>query len=364
MKNKIKWAILGAFCSLTIASAQSSLLVNDVRMLALKADSLLEKSIMLGDHVGISGGIYGDGQVLWANGAGWSDREAGTPMTTNSVLRIASITKSMTAVGIMQLAEKGMIDLDEPIQAYVPQFPIKPEGTITVRHLLTHTSGIRHYQGTRDGFSRRQYPDLPAALKRFQDRDLAGEPGKVYQYSTYGYVLLGAILEKVSGMTYEHYMQKHIWGPAGMVSTSVEHQDDQVDHKSRLYRISKKRKLKKDLNTNLSMKIPGGGVQSTAEDLLHFGEALMAGKLLKPETLNLMLTDPGIRKEGNPYGMGWFLYSTAPGNRIIGHSGSQAGASSQLLILLDKKAVVTCLSNTRGGWNDLFDLTWRLAGLF
>jgi CubicO group peptidase (beta-lactamase class C family) len=206
---------------------------------------------------------------------------------------------------------------------------------------------------------------LVEAMDRFKDRDLVGSPGKVYQYTTYGYVVLGVIIQKLSGMPYEGYMKKHIWEPAGMNTTSVENKSTTYPNKSALYKVTDKGELKKDYDTNLSIKVPGGGIQSTAGDLLRFGQALIDNTLLKKETLEQMMEDPQIRKGGNPYGMGWFLYgkSDSENGRVIGHSGSQAGTSTQLLILLDKGIVVSCMSNTRGQWGKIFNMCKQLVNL-
>ena len=222
--------------------------------------------------------------------------------------RLASISKSMTAVAIMQLAERGKLDLDATLQTYVPEYPKKPQGEITIRHLLTNTSGVPGYKGDLDSHSWKEYKNLSHAIKRFKKRKLVGTPGQVYQYTTYGYVLLGLVIEKCRGMSYEEYMKKHIWEVAGMHHTSVEHTNKKVANKSRLYKRNKKGRLKKDISSNLSMKVPGGGIQSTAADLLKFGQAIVDNQLISKETLEKMFYDPKIKDRGNPNIMGFFLY--------------------------------------------------------
>ncbi|MEM6806884.1 MAG: serine hydrolase domain-containing protein, partial [Bacteroidota bacterium] len=183
-----------------------------------------------------------------------------------------------------------------------------------------------------------------------------------YQYTTYGYVVLGAVIERVSGMEYEAYMKKYIWEPAGMLNTSIERKGVVVANSSKLYKWTDKGVLKKDLKTNLSMKTPGGGILSTAKDLVKFGQAILTHKLIKPETFELMITPNSVKKQGTPYGLGWFIYKNEEDwrGRIIGHSGSQAGCSSQLMILLDKKIVVAVIGNTRRSYNNLWMDSWEL----
>lgn len=333
--------------------------VADPSLLTAKADSLLQQGISFGEVVGWTAGIYADGKILWEGGAGYRDREKSLAASPEMIHRTASIAKPMTAIAVLQLVEQGKIDLDQPIQTYLPEFPQKPEGTITVRYLLTHTSGINAYKNRLDMVSFKEYSSHLHAMEKFQDRKLVGEPGKVYQYTTYGYVVLGAIIEKVSGQSYDTYMEEYVWKPAGMNHTSPEKHKTALENKSMLYK-NIKGKLKDDLNTNISVKVAGGGLQTTVGDLLRFGAAIISHKLVKAETLEMMLQNPGIRPKaaGNPYGMGWFLYNTDPENRIIGHSGAQAGTSTQLLIMPDRGVVIACLSNTRN--SNAGGLTWQL----
>lgn len=360
--NPIVTAFLGVFLIAFQSSPAQVSPASHYPLLKSKADSLLQQGITFGEVVGWTAGIYAEGDIRWEGGAGYRDREKRLPATPQMIHRTASIAKPMTAIAILQLVEQGKVDLDEPIQTYVPEFPEKAEGTITVRHLLTHTSGINAYKNRRDMVSFKEYGSHLQAMEKFKDRDLVGEPGKVYQYTTYGYVVLGAILEKVSGMEYAAYMKQYVWEPAGMLHTSPEKHKVEVQHKSQLYKL-KNGKLKDDLPTNISVKVAGGGLQTTVGDLLRFGEAVIAHKLIKAETLHMMLQNPAIRPQeaGNPYGMGWFLYDTDPENRLIGHSGAQAGTSTQLLIMPDQGIVVACLSNTRNSHSGT--LTWGLLNL-
>jgi len=365
--TRILLSILFFIASLFLQTTRSlaQYVIDDPALMAAKADTLLNQSIELGEHAGLSAGIYGNGKILWSAGAGMLDLKEKAPANAHMINRIASISKPMTAVAILQLYEQGKLDLDEPVRTYVPEFPQKPEGDFTTRQLLIHTSGIAHYKSDKDGAVFKEYPTLLSAMGRFKDRDLIAKPGERHQYTTYGYVVLGVIIEKISGMSYEAYMKKYIWEPAGMKNTSVEKKGQVVENKSSLYKITDKGKLKDDFKTNISAKVPGGGIQSTAEDLLLFGKAILENTLIKEETRDLMITDSEMKKRGNPYAMGWFLYAKEDSlrGRIIGHSGAQAGTSTQLMILLDKGIVVSTISNTRRQWNQLFRMNEKLIEL-
>lgn len=328
-----------------------------------RSSTLLQECVTFKETVGISAGIYKDGKISWSDAAGLMDTEKNTPANVDMINRTASISKPMTAVAILQLMEKGLLQLDDPIQKYIPDFPVKKEGTITIKHLLNHSSGVKAYKNGKEGFPTKNYPTLRDAIKVFEDRSLANRPGEGYQYTTYGYVILGEIIEQVSGQSYRSYMKEHIWDKAGMTNTDVEIFGTTYTNKSKLYRGNGKGGFKNDKITNLSLKVPGGGIQSTVPDLLNFAAAILNNTLIKAETLQLMATDTGIKKQGNPYGLGWFLYSSAdkPSGRIIGHSGAQSGTATQLFIFLDKKAAVVVLSNTGDAWNNVFTLTDKLS---
>lgn len=325
------------------------------------ANQLLQTSISENKFVGVTAGFSIDSTIVWAAGAGYSNSDQKTAFTEATLTRIASLVKPMTAIAIMQLYEQNKIDLDKAIQEYIPDFPVKKAGAITVRQLLSHTSGIAEYQSDKERENKKEYPTLKDATDIFKDRDLTGTPGAVYQYSTYGYVVLGLIIEKVSGMTYENYMQKNIWDKAGMAHTGIEHYGKNYPGKSELYHKNNKGKIKSQTPTNLSDRVPGGGIYSCLTDMLKFGRAVINNDLIKANTLEEMLQNPGIRKEGNPYGFGWFLYGENPkyGN-VFGHGGAQTGASAQMMILPKEKTAIVVLSNTSGANQEATNLSIQL----
>lgn len=330
-----------------------------------QSSALINECITYEEVVGLSAGIYMDGKVVWTDAVGYRDMEKHVPATVDMVHRIASISKPMTAIAIMQLVEGGLIHIDDPIQKYIPEYPIKKEGTITIKHLLQHSSGIKAYKNKKEAFPTKNYFTLRKAVEVFEGRDLANIPGKGYQYTTYGYVVLGEIIEKVSGISYRDYMKKNIWDKAGMTDTDVEIFGKTYPRKSKLYTKNKKGNFVSDKSTNLSVKVPGGGIQSSVPDLLKFAEAVIEHKLISEATHELMITSSGLKENGNPYGMGWFIYADTDANkpygRMIGHSGSQSGTATQLFIFVEKRAAVAVISNTGSAWNNIFSLTDRLC---
>lgn len=327
-----------------------------------KADALLKECITYKESVGLVAGVSKNGKFRWKGAAGYLDLEKKIPANPQMLHRIASIAKPMTAIAILQLYEQGKLDLEAPIQTYLPYFPKKEAGTILIKYLLNHTSGIAAYASYDESAPTIAVGNLKEAIAIFKDRPLRHQPGKAYSYTTYGYVLLGAVVEEISGMSFRDYMHQNIWRKAGMKNTDVEIFDKNYPNKSKLYFKNEYGGLVPDKITNLSSKVPGGGFYSTVEDLLKFGDAILQHKLIKATTFKKMIANPGIKTSGNPYGMGWFIYGDADGanGRVIGHTGSQSGTSTYFQIYLDQKIVVAVLSNTSETNNEVIDVTNRL----
>ncbi len=341
------------FCGLSPLAAQDS--VYPV------ADRLLKDAVSNGECMGIAAGFSVNGMHKWQGGAGLSDEKSKEAFEASSLTRLASVAKPMTAIAIMQLFEQGKLDLDAPIQTYLPDFPVKKEGKISTRQLLQHTSGLDGYRSSKEQENTKNYAGLRDVVALFQDRNLVSEPGKAFHYTTYGYVVLGLIIEKVSGMSYETYLKANIWDKAGMTQTGIEYFNHPVPNQSKIYHRSSKGKIKAAKRTNLSDRIPGGGIYSCVTDMLKFGDAVLNNTLVSQNTLDMMLEDPHLKEEGNAYGLGWYLYGKNPkfGN-VFGHNGTQTGASTFLFLLPDQKTSIVVLSNTSGVMQRVSDIAVKL----
>ncbi|MEM8583629.1 MAG: serine hydrolase domain-containing protein [Bacteroidota bacterium] len=321
---------------------------------------LADQAILDEKYVGLSIGYQIAGEEAVIAAAGMRNRETGLPYEANTENRTASISKTMTAVAVLQLYEKGLLDLDAPLSTYLPDFLRADE--ISIRQILQHTSGIAHYsERGRETESTVKYPNLEAAAAVFAHRPLAHEPGAGFHYSTYGYVVLGLVIEQVAGMSYEEYMQTHVWLVAGMSQTRVEYEYQHSQDNSQLYTRNRRGKLRLTNANNLTNRIPGGGITSTLPDLLRFGQALMDGTLLSEAGFDLMCTPSEVDYgENNPYGMGLYLYhykAEAPWGKFMGHSGTQTGVSAQLMLMPEQGICVVVLTNTSRAWQDTIQLS-------
>jgi CubicO group peptidase (beta-lactamase class C family) len=308
---------------------------------------------------GLSVAIGQGGQVRFTNGYGLADLENSVPAKAATVYRLASVSKPMTAVAVLQLVERGSIDLDAPIQKYVATFPEKP-WPVTARLLLGHLGGVRHYRDDEPP-NTRPYSSATEGLALFKDDPLVVEPGTRFFYSTYGYGLLGAAIEGVTGKTYIEALKEGVLGPAGMISTRVDEVAPLIPNRAQGYLRLPSGEVRNSALADVSNKVPGGGLCSTAADVARFGMALCGGTLLKKETLAQMLTSMKTRA-GRPTSYGFGLNVSGPGRRREAwHTGGQERVSTVLLLQPEIGLVVVLLSNLQHA--SLTDLARRVADL-
>jgi len=328
-----------------------------------KIEAAISSEMARQNLAGMSVAIAVDNRLVYANGFGLADLENSVPATAETVYRTASIAKPITATGIMLLAEQGKLDLDAPIQKYCPAFPDKP-WPVTARQLLGHLGGIRHYKSGGEATGTKHYFTIADSLDTFKDEPLLHEPGSKYQYSTYGYSVLGCVLEGASGMSYEDFLRARVFGPAGMSQTRTDNHYELIPRRARGYQKLSQRQYDSlpeaaqriaqvgaHYNADMhdtSMKVPGGGLVSTAADLVRLALAYQNNTLLKAETKQQMWTRQ--RTKDGPetgYGLGWGV-GEFHGHASVSHGGAQAGTRTFLGILPEQGIVVALMCNTEG----------------
>jgi serine beta-lactamase-like protein LACTB, mitochondrial len=294
----------------------------------------------------VSAGFLNNGKIQWVSTKGFSDLENSVPATNKTLYRIASISKPMTAVAIMQLVEAGRINLDDHAKKYIPYLP-STKRQFSVRQLLNHTSGIRTYRD--DEFDSKNYFSSTKDVVLYIMKDtLDYTPGDKYVYSTLGYNLLAAIIENVSGMEYAGYMKTYIFDPSDMQNTIPDYQKTIIQNRARGYTRDAYRQIQNAPLADLSIKYAGGGILSTSEDLLKFSLNILNGKLIKPETLDSMLV-PSRLSTGRyiNYGLGFSFETDETGRKFFSHIGGATGFSSSLVIYPVENIAAVYLTNIR-----------------
>jgi CubicO group peptidase (beta-lactamase class C family) len=306
---------------------------------------------MASTHVpGVSVAVVENGEYEWAEGFGLADVENNAPASEHTLYRLGSISKPLTAVGAMQLYERGQLDLDAPIQKYCPAFP-KKQQPITTREVMGHLGGIRHYKdGERQadleaGNTRHFDNPIQAGIDFFKNDPLVADPGSHFHYSTQGYTLVGCVMEGASGAKYLDFMRQNVLAPAGMDHTLADDRFAIIPYRTRFYQATKSGTVENADFLDSSYKIPGGGWLSSAEDMARFEVAVLNDKLLKHATRDLMWT-PLKPSDGSKdtYGLGWGA-SDENGFATVGHSGGQQGTSTAFFIAPARRAGVVVLTN-------------------
>ncbi len=312
------------------------------------AAQMMEAQQMPGLSVAVS---YGD--FRWERGFGFSDLENGVSATPQTSYRMGSVSKPMTAIAILELVEEGKVDLDAEVQRYVDSFPRKPR-PVTVRQLLAHQGGISHYRDYDVEGRIREPKTTREAIALFAGWDLVAEPGTKMVYSSYGYNLLGAVVEGASGQAYGTFLRERVWTPLGMTSTLMDDPRAIIPHRAQGY-VLEDGKLLRSEYVDISSRFGGGGTRSTVGDMLRMVEGLANGKVLKPETRELAWSMQPVR-DGHltRYGLGFGLYSRH-GRYVVAHSGSQQETRTNVTIIPSAKFAVALASNFENADLDPFE---------
>lgn len=291
-------------------------------------------------------------EILYCKGTGMADDENGIAFTSTTVCPIASLTKQFTAMGIMQLYEKGLLDIEDPLSKYLPDFPRGDE--ITLKHLLTQSSGIETWvdQYTDESeFLPMDEVSVANIIKMIEGKYIHFEPGSKFGYSNTNYLILGYILEQVSGLRYAQYMQKNIFDPVGMQNTGVAYADGQQTFSAVGYiqTSDTERTPVTDLPAfEYCLKGFGGDgcICSTVEDLFLWDQALKTELLLSKEYMDMIFTPSVTIAEEVSYGFGWYLQpAESEYGTVYVHNGAFPGFSSQNAILVDKDITAIFIMN-------------------
>lgn len=293
-------------------------------------------------NVGLAVLVRRNGETAFSETVGLADLEHGTPVTNETRFGIASLTKLFTAVTLLKLQAAGKIDLDAPVQRYLPRFPEKPEGEITIRMLATHRSGIPHPQERTPELFATHFDTATDALVVFEDAELVSVPGERRTYSSSNYNLLAAIVEQIEGKPFQEIVGERILQPLELDATSFDNILRPLPNRSRRYSFYHPWTYEESDTLyvvpawDYSFNPGGGNMISTASDVARFGESLLSPGLLPEEQLDL-LYDPG-----------WFGEAVDDGERFIYATGANPGVQAGIAIYPAERLVGVALSNTWG----------------
>ena len=286
-----------------------------------------------------------DGKTVFAQAYGLADREKKTPNTLKTRFRLGSMNKMFTAVATLQLVQNGKLDLKAPFGNYLTDYPNRDVASkVTIEQMLSHTGGTGDIFGPEFDKNRFELKTLQDYVKLYGNRGPEFEPGSRWQYSNYGFLLLGVIVEKVSGQNYYDYVRDHIFKPAGMIATASEPEDQVVADRSVGYMRSDGTGWQRNTDTLPYRGTSAGGGYSTVEDLLKFATALQTNKLLKPQYTEMLTTEKVDTPNGGKYAYG-FQVATVNGTRCFGHGGGAPGMNGELKICPGPGYVVAVLAN-------------------
>lgn len=314
---------------------------------------------------GLSVAVGVDGDVVWAEGFGVADIASRAPVTPGTRFRIGHVSKALTSAGVGLLREQGLLHLDDDIQTYVPTFP-KQEWPLTLRALMAHTAGVRHYNDDEWG----DKPEVRCeraseGLSSFADEPLLFAPGTQYAYSTYGWVIVSAAVEAAAKEPFFRFMRSKVFAPLGMAGT----EEDAASQPMRDRATSYYRNLGTERSTGVdySCFAGGGAFLSTPSDLVRFAAALSRGQFLQPTTVSLLQAPQTLSSgESTNYGLGWMLETIEVNGKptpVVGHaSRTIEGASTSFLIFPERGLVVTASANL--SFADMKSVAIGIARLF
>jgi CubicO group peptidase (beta-lactamase class C family) len=315
--------------------------------------------------VGLSAAVIMDGKVVWKKGFGFSDRLSKTPMTVNTIVNIGSVTKTFTSLAIMQLMEKGLVDIDKPLQNYLPAFHPKTRPgmslkDITIRSVLTHTSGIQSDIWKNSDLETGKYTDVAGFIN---DTYLTYPAGLAGLYSNSGYNILGNTIKEISKEDYATYVHRHILAPLGMVHSGFAM--DSQKNRSRIYAYGKEFK-EYELRD-----IASGGLYMDMDDFTKYALALLnayngkPSKVIRQKTIRDMFTlqNATVPLETNKKGLGWFMFKNDSAFAMY-HAGSAGFAHAKLLLFPSKNAAVIVMTNTAEGGHAAEEFCFNLLPRF
>ena len=333
---------------------------------AVEKTRSLSRALLVQENLpGLSLAVAVDGKIVWAEGFGYASVERRAPVTPSTRFRAGSVSKTLTAAAVALLYDRGRIDLDAPVQTYVPAYPQK-QWTVTTRQLLGDIAGVHRLRGennNNDNVPRGNCTSLAQALQIFSVEPLAFEPGTRYRYSTYGWILLSAVVESAAAKSFATFMANEIFQPLGMNRTALEGTPSDADTVS-FYGTKRSFGVDQGVTDaaeeNYSCFFGAGGFFSTPSDLVRLGSAMLKPGLLKPETIALFQTPLQLKSGASTgFALGWKVDDIQLAGRpvrVLRHRARLFGGTTSLSIFPELGLVVAAMSNENDDTVDPFAL--------
>ena len=323
---------------------------------------------------GMSAAIGVDGELVWAGTVGWADIEQAIPVSTDTQFRVGSTSKAITATGLARLLDKQLLDLDASISQFYDALPNVQWQQIKVKHLASHMSGLPHYKQFDDKFGlyksialTTHYSDVNDALAVFDETQLKFEPGSQFSYSTYGTVLLSAVMQEAANQPFLELMQQQVFTPLELNHTGDEYQFEGEGMLATFYWNDggKSQKVRVWRDVDLSHRLAGGGFVSTSSDLVRLGNAYFDEKFISPETKRKIWTPQRLSNgETNQqnYGIGWRVNQLEIDDKTVGymhHGGVSRGAQSLWVLIPEYKLSIAININAKTDNFGSFSKIWK-----
>jgi len=366
-RQKTNWLEISGMLKIKLVALTSLLLIyisplafaqaNDVKVITDRILRISEDLFSTEQLVGLQTAVYSGGAIVGSHNLGYADLEHGVAVSDGSRFEIASVNKTFTGLALLELEQQGQMNLDQAIQAYVPEFPAKPEGIITPRQLAGALGGVRHYDDDErtPSYYAKHYEDPLSALELFKDDPLVSKPGSEENYSSYAYVLLAAAIQQATGIDYQDYITQSILDPLGLVNTGFIDVRYPMENRSRNYTFIDlyTREVFDELHSlptvEHSANTGAGNMYSTAQDLAIFG-----AQFLKPgfisDSIYQQIYQPHVSVDGTAtqFSDGWVLVGLESTPRVLFFGGSYPGTTAILAVYPDNDMVITLVTNTWG----------------
>lgn len=340
-----RWAMLG-MVPVALVAMGNCVEAQTLGEVIEESRATIERYLADSPTPGLSIAVHMGDSLVWTAAFGVANVELGVPVTTETLFRIGSISKALTSAAVGLLYERGRLDLDAPVQTYVPSFPEK-RYPITTRQLGGHLSGLPHY-APEDFQNFVPYAGVVEALDKFKERPLLFRPGERFEYSSFGFNLISAVVEGAAGRPFLEFMQEEVFEPLGMDHTVPDAYRSIVPHRTGFYEVDEEGRVANARFTDNSDVWAGGGYLSTPTDLVTFAAGLLDGDLLRPETLEVLFTSMTTTDgEATGYGFGWRVQDSE-GGRTVSHGGGHFGATALLTASTSPRLILAATANMSG----------------